>query len=119
MLQGRKLRAAMDSHQALAAMAEPRATHEQLRSSGHYLGATLGCAKLLEYLLALTYVYLRAQSSLVQSCNATAHDLFAPRYNVTEALREYNSADAAARAVVPHPGTGFTFFLPSRCRVQQ
>lgn len=54
-----------------------------------------------------------AQSSLVQSCNATAHDLFAPRYNVTEALQEYNNADAAARAVVPHPGTGFTFFLPS------
>ena len=63
--------------------------------------------------MALNSVSLRAQSSLVQSCNATAHDLFAPRYNVTEALREYNSADAAARAVVPHPGTGFTFFLPS------
>ncbi|KAK9836929.1 hypothetical protein WJX81_000389 [Elliptochloris bilobata] len=53
------------------------------------------------------------QASLVQSCNSTAQDLFSPHYNVTEALREYNDADAAARAVVPHPGTGFTFFLPA------
>ena len=53
------------------------------------------------------------QASLAQSCNATAANLFAPGYNVTHALREYEAADAAARGVVPHPGTGFTFFLPA------
>jgi hypothetical protein len=54
-----------------------------------------------------------AQAALAQSCNATALDLFKPRFNVSHALHEYMSADAAARGVVPHPGTGFTFFLPS------